>query len=97
VSYVYEGAGLAIFAYLVLLTGRVVISWVLALSPHWRPHGIVLIATEICFAATDRPVRFLRSLLPSINVGSFRIDLAVPVLYLACYIALNLLLVARNG
>ncbi len=94
---VYEAAGVAIFAYLLLLTGRVVVSLISSLSPHWRPHGAVLVITELCFAATDPPVRFLRGILPTINVGHLRPDLGVLVLYLACYGALNLLLIARNG
>ena len=91
---VYGGASLAVFLFLVVLTGRVVVSWVMALSPQWKPHGPVLVATEVCYAITDPPVR---RALPRITIAHYRIDLAVPVLFLACYVVLNLLLVARNG
>ena len=94
---VLDGASIAIFLYLVLLLGRILFSWIMHLAPDWRPRGLSLIATETCFAATDPPIRALRGILPTINAGNFRIDLAVPALFLGLYIALNLLLAARNA
>ena len=91
------GAGLAVFLYILLLLGRALFSWIMHFSPDWRPKGLSLIATETCFAATDPPIRFLRGILPTINLGGARLDLAFPVLFLGCYVVLNLLAFARTG
>jgi YggT family protein len=91
------GAGLAVFLYVILLLGRALFSWIMHFSPDWRPKGLSLITTEMCFAATDPPIRFLRGILPTVHLGSARFDLAFPVLFFGCYVLLNLLAFARNG
>jgi YggT family protein len=91
------GVGLAVFLYMLLLLGRALFTFVMNFSPDWRPKGLALIATETCFAATDPPIRFLRGILPTVNLGSARLDLAFPVLFLGCYVVLNLLAFSRNG
>jgi YggT family protein len=91
------GAGLAVFLYILLLLGRWLFGLVMSFSPDWRPKGLALIATETCFAATDPPIRLLRGILPTVNVGRARLDLALPVLLLGCYVVLNLLAFARSG
>lgn len=91
------GAGLAVFLYVLLLLGRALFSWIMHFSPDWHPKGLSLIATEMCFAATDPPIRFLRGILPTLHLGGARFDLAFPVLFIGCYVVLNLLAFARNG
>lgn len=93
----YDGAILAVFLYIVLLLGRALFGWIMHFSPDWRPKGLSLIATETCFAATDPPIRFLRGILPTVPLGGARLDLAFPVLFIGCYVVLNLLAFARNG
>jgi YggT family protein len=97
VDLLYGGATLAVFIYILLLLGRALFSWVMHFSPDWRPKGLMLIATETCFAATDPPIRFLRGILPTIHLGGARFDLAFPVLLITCYVVLNLLAFARTG
>ena len=91
------GATLAVFLYILLLLGRALFSWIMHFSPDWRPKGLVLIATETCFAATDPPIRALRRVLPTVPLGGARLDLAFPALFLVCYVLLNVLALARNG
>jgi YggT family protein len=91
------GVGLAVFLYMLLLLGRALFSWVMFFSPDWKPRGLSLVALEACFASTDPPVHFLRRVLPTINVGRARVDLALPALFLACYAILFLLQFAQKG
>ncbi len=94
---VYGSAAIAVFVYLVLLTGRMILSFVMSLSHDWRPRGLALLATEACFAPTDPPIKFLRRIFPTIDMGSLRLDVGFMALYFACVLVLNLLLALRNG
>ena len=90
-SYVVGGLRFAVFLYMIVLLGRLALSWIFQFSREWRPRGIVLVLVEACYAMTDPPLRFLRSFLPEIHLGSVRLDLSLPLLFLACSLALNLL------
>jgi YggT family protein len=50
------------------------------LSRDWRPKGAVLVVAELVYTVTDPPLRLLRKVIPSINLGGMRIDIAFLVL-----------------
>ncbi len=92
-----SGVSLAIFLYMLLMLGRALFSWIMYLSPDWRPRGAVLVIVEACYAATDPPIRVIRRVLPPIRIGHASLDLALPVLFLACYLVLYLLQFVPGG
>jgi YggT family protein len=94
---VVSGVSLAIFLYMLLMLGRALFGWIMFLSPEWRPRGASLVIVEACYAATDPPIHLLRRVLPPIRVGHARVDLALPALFLACYLVLYLLQFAPGG
>ena len=51
-------------------------------SRDWRPKGAVLVVAELVYTVTDPPLRLLRRVIPSINLGGMRIDIAFLVLML---------------
>jgi YggT family protein len=57
-----------------------VFDWVQVLSRDWRPKGAVLVVAELVYTVTDPPLRLLRKVIPSINLGGMRIDIAFLVL-----------------
>ena len=57
-----------------------VFDWVQVLSRDWRPKGAVLVVAELVYTVTDPPLRLLRRVIPSINLGGMRIDIAFLVL-----------------
>jgi YggT family protein len=69
-------------AYLLLLIGRLILSWVQAFARDWRPRGLVLIIAEAVFTATDPPLRFLRRYIPSLRLGTVALDLSFTLLFL---------------
>jgi len=97
VSYVYGGAGLVVFVFVIVLIGRFVFTSIMFFAPEWKPRGLALILTEVCFSVTDPPIKFLRRFIPSPTVGHTRLDLASMVLFIVCVYAYNALLLARNG
>jgi YggT family protein len=73
-------------AYLLLLVGRLIFSWVQAFARDWRPRGIVLVIAEAVFTATDPPLRFLRRYIPSLRLGTVALDLSFMLLFLVVFV-----------
>ena len=61
--------------FLLLLIGRLILSWVQAFARDWRPRGAVLVIAEVVFTATDPPLRFLRRYIPTLRLGTVALDL----------------------
>ncbi|MGI8716703.1 MAG: YggT family protein [Lapillicoccus sp.] len=80
---------LVVLLFFLALIGRLVIDWVQVLARDWRPHGAVLVVAEGVYTVTDPPLKALRKILPSINLGGLRIDLAFLVLMLVTSLLMN--------
>ena len=61
-----------VFLFFLTLIGRLVFDW--------GPKGAVLVVAELVYTVTDPPLRLLRRIIPSINLGGMRIDIAFLVL-----------------
>ncbi|HLA65730.1 MAG TPA: YggT family protein [Candidatus Saccharimonadales bacterium] len=79
----------ALSIYLVLLIGRLIISWIQQFSRSWRPSGIVLVMAEAIYTATDPPLRFLRRYIPTVRLGSVALDLSFMLLFLVIIVLLQ--------
>jgi len=75
--------------YLLLLIGRLIISWIQAYSRSWHPTGLVLVIAETCYTATDPPLRLLRRYIPTIRLGSVALDLSFMLLFLVVLVLLQ--------
>ncbi len=75
--------------YLVILLGRLILSWIQAFSRSWTPTGIVLILAEFIFTATDPPLRLLRRYIPTLRLGTVALDLSFMVLFFVVIFAMQ--------
>lgn len=82
--------GVVVFAFFICLIGRFVIDWVQVLARSWHPKGPLLVVAEAIYTVTDPPLRALRKVIPSPNLGGIRLDLSFLVLLLLTSVALNL-------
>lgn len=82
---------IALLVFILVLFARVAINLIFLFSRTWRPKGLVLVLVEGVLSATDPPVRFVRSILPDINLGGIRLDLSVLVLMILATVAINIL------
>jgi YggT family protein len=73
-------------AYLVLLIGRMIFTWIQVYARSWSPSGILLVVAEGVYSATDPPLRFLRRYIPSVRLGSVALDLSFMLLFLVVYV-----------
>jgi YggT family protein len=78
-----------LYLYLLILIGRMILSWIQAFSRSWSPTGFVLVLAEIIFTATDPPLRFLRRYIPTLRMGNVALDLGFIVLFLVLVVLLN--------
>jgi YggT family protein len=75
--------------YLILLIGRLIISWIQAFSRSWTPTGLLLVIAEGVFTATDPPLRLLRRFIPMVRLGAVALDLSFMVLFFIVIVLLN--------
>ncbi|HEV2373944.1 MAG TPA: YggT family protein [Streptosporangiaceae bacterium] len=79
-----------LWLYLLLLLGRLVLSWIQAFSRSWSPRGPVLVVAEAVYSATDPPLKFLSRFIPVLRLGTLALDLSFMVLFFAVLILINL-------
>ncbi len=72
-----------------LLWVRFVISWVLVFAPRWTPGGPVLIGLEGVYTVTDPPIKTLRRVVPTLQIGQFRIDLSFLLVMVIAWLLLS--------
>ncbi len=75
-----------LLVFLILLFARFVVDWVMVLARSWRPSGLVAAGLEVVYATTDPPLKAIRKVIPPLNLGSIRLDLAFMVLLIAVYL-----------
>ncbi|MDO5083498.1 YggT family protein [Arachnia propionica] len=68
--------------YLLVLLGRVILSWVPLLAPQWTPRGPVLVLVEGIYFLTDPPVKLLQRHIKPVRIGHVGLDLSVLLLFL---------------
>jgi YggT family protein len=72
--------------YLVLLIGRMILSWIQVYARTWSPRGVLLVIAEAVYSLTDPPLRFLRRYIPSVRLGNVALDLSFILLFLVVYV-----------
>ncbi|MGE3193703.1 MAG: YggT family protein [Microbacteriaceae bacterium] len=80
----------ALAVFVVLLWVRLILDWVRALRPRWRPRGAVLVLAEACFTMTDPPIRMVRRVVKPIAIGGARIDFAWSIVLIVTLVLLYL-------
>lgn len=81
----------ALFLFMLTLFARMILGFVMSFSREWRPQGVMLVVTEAVFTVTDPPLKFLRRLIPPVQLGHMRLDIAFLVLFFGCSILYNVL------
>ncbi len=79
-------AALGIF--ILFMWVRLILDWVRALQPRWRPKGPLLVVAELCFAVTDPPLRVVRRVVKPIKVGGAQLDFAWSIVLILALVLL---------
>ena len=75
----------------IALIGRLIIDWVRAINPSFKPKGIFLVIAELFYLATDWAVKPLNRLIKPVRTGSVYLDISILVLFGLVYLAQVLL------
>lgn len=78
----------ALVVFVALMWVRLILDWVRALRPEWRPAGLLLVVAEVCFTVTDPPVRLVRRVVKPIAVGGARLDFAWSIVLILALVLL---------
>lgn len=81
----------AIWLYLLLLIGRMIIGLIMMFARDFRPTGPTVVVFESVMLATDPPLKALRRVLPPLRLGQISFDLAFLVLFIGLQFAMRLL------
>lgn len=68
-------------AYILVLFIRMILDWVFALAPRWRPRGVAASLIDVFYQLTEPPLRWLRQYIRPIPMGPIYFDAAFIVLY----------------
>lgn len=71
-------------AFFLVMWVRLVFDWIRVLQPSWRPRGPALVLAEAAYAITDPPIRVVRRLVPTIRIGSARLEFSWSIVMLVC-------------
>jgi YggT family protein len=88
VQLVIQLVTVALWAYWIVLIFRLIMGLVLQFARSYDPHGVMLVAVESAYTATDPPLKFLRRYIPPLRIGGVALDLA----FLLLIIIMSLLL-----
>jgi YggT family protein len=77
-----------LIAFFVVMWVRLVLDWVRALKPTWRPHGAALVLAESAYSITDAPIRAVRRVIPPIRIGGARVEFSWSIVMLVCLAAI---------
>jgi YggT family protein len=68
--------GWVLWIFLLVLFGRMILSWIPVLVRDWQPRGPMLVVAEVIYSVTDPPLRALRKVLKPVRIGNMMLDLA---------------------
>ena len=91
-SLVSQWLSFALEIYWYILVARLILEWIPAFSPTWRPRGALLVVAEVLYTLTDPPVRLVRKVMPPVRIGSVSLDLSFLVLLFAITLGQRILI-----
>jgi YggT family protein len=68
------------------LVGRLILDYIRAFAPSWRPTGFILGLASTIYSVTDPAVNFVRRFVPPLRLGPVALDLSFIVIFVAIQI-----------
>jgi YggT family protein len=80
----------ALRLYSLTLVSRIILDWVRAYNPSWRPRGPLLVVAEIIYTLTDWVLKLVRRFVPPLRLGPVALDIGLIILFVLIGILQNL-------
>jgi YggT family protein len=78
-----------LLVFFLLLIFRLIMDYVFMLARSFRPQGLLAMALELAYTATDPPLKAVRRVLPPLRIGSISLDLGFTVVLFVTYILMS--------
>jgi YggT family protein len=78
-----------LLVFLLLLIFRLVMDYVFMFARSFRPQGLLAMALELAYTATDPPIKAIRRVLPPLRVGNISLDLGFVVVFFVTYVLMS--------
>ena len=78
-----------LLVFFLLLIFRLVMDYVFMLARGFRPQGLLAMALELAYTATDPPLKAVRRVLPPLRIGNVSLDLAFTVVLFVTYVLMS--------
>jgi YggT family protein len=79
-----------LWTFWLLLVFRLVMEFVFQFARSYQPRGVMLVAVESTYTATDPPLRLLRRFIPPLRLGGVAIDLSFLLLMIIVWLLIQL-------
>jgi YggT family protein len=89
-SIIFQAVYLLLYAFLLILITRFVMSSVLQFGRRWHPGRGAAVALELVWSVTDPPLKALRRVIPPLRVGTVSVDLTSLVLLVILFVLMKL-------
>jgi len=74
-----------LLVFFLLLVFRLVMDYVFMFARGFRPQGLLAMALELAYTATDPPLKAIRRVLPPLRIGNVALDLGFAVVMFVTY------------
>ncbi len=81
---------IALLIVFIAMWARFVFDWMQVLNPGWRPRGVMVVLAESSYTITDPPIKAVRRVIPPLQLGSIRLDLAWTIVLIVLLILMSL-------
>lgn len=81
---------IALLVVFIAMWVRFVFDWVQVLNPAFRPRGVVVLLAESSYTITDPPIKAVRRVIPPLQLGAVRLDLAWTIVLIVLLILMSL-------
>jgi YggT family protein len=78
-----------LLVFLLLLIFRLVMSYVFMFAHNFRPSGLLAMALELTYSATDPPLKAIRRVLPPLRIGNVALDLGFAVVFFVTIVLMS--------
>ena len=81
----------ALTIFVFCMWGRLVVDFVRAVRPDWRPSSVLLVVSNAIYTITDPPIKLVRRWIRPVSFGTIALDFGWTIVLLAAIVAMYIL------
>jgi YggT family protein len=81
----------ALTIFVFCMWGRLVVDFIRAVRPDWRPTSVLLVVSNAIYTITDPPMKLVRRWIRPVSFGTIALDFGWTIVLLAAIVAMYIL------